>query len=61
MAHPSLGAAGRSRHVAFVALSGFRTREREMLDLGMGLPGLHERAAALAALPSLGVLTLWRE
>jgi len=29
-----------------------------MLELGMSLPGLHERATALAALPSLGVLTL---
>lgn len=51
-------AAVSNRHVAFVALAGFRAREPEMLSLGMSLPALGERAAALAALPSLGLLTL---
>lgn len=45
-------------HVCFVPMSGFRVREAEMGALGMALPGLRERAAAIAALPSLGVLTL---
>jgi radical SAM superfamily enzyme YgiQ (UPF0313 family) len=45
-------------HIAFVALSGFRVREREMLALGMSLPGLASRAGAIGALPSLGLLTL---
>lgn len=45
-------------HVALIAMSGFRVRERRMLELGMQLPGLAARAAAVGALPSLGLLTL---
>src|SRR4051812_12243014 len=45
-------------HVAFVAMSGFRVREREMIALGMALPGLRQRGEAIAALPALGLLTL---
>src|SRR5580704_10445706 len=45
-------------HVAFVPLTGFRVREAEMLALGMTLPGLSRRAAAIAQLPALGLLTL---
>jgi radical SAM superfamily enzyme YgiQ (UPF0313 family) len=45
-------------HVAFVPLTGFRVREQEMLALGMTLPGLTDRAAAVAQLPALGLLTL---
>jgi radical SAM superfamily enzyme YgiQ (UPF0313 family) len=45
-------------HVAFVAMSGFRVRESEMIALGMQLPGLQQRAGAVAALPALGLLTL---
>jgi radical SAM superfamily enzyme YgiQ (UPF0313 family) len=45
-------------HVAFVPLTGFRVREAEMLALGMALPGLRQRAAAIAQLPALGLLTL---
>ena len=45
-------------HAALVAMSGFRVREREMLALGMALPGLAGRAAAIGALPALGLLTL---
>src|SRR5437899_8317516 len=45
-------------HAALVAMSGFRVREREMLALGMALPGLSGRAAAIGALPALGLLTL---
>jgi radical SAM superfamily enzyme YgiQ (UPF0313 family) len=44
--------------LAFVAMSGFRIREAEMLALGMRLPGLAARAAAIGSLPSLGLLTL---
>ncbi|MEZ6235372.1 MAG: radical SAM protein [Phycisphaerales bacterium] len=58
MPHSRAGQASGGGHVALVALSGFRAREAEMLELGMTLPGLHDRAQALAALPSLGVLTL---
>jgi len=45
-------------HVCFVPLTGFRVREAEMAALGMALPGLRDRAAAIGALPALGVLTL---
>ena len=45
-------------HVALVPFTGLRVREREMLKLGMRLPGLKRRAEALAGLPALGLLTL---
>lgn len=45
-------------HVAFVPFTGFRVRETEMLALGMSLPGLLPRAAAIGQLPALGLLTL---
>jgi radical SAM superfamily enzyme YgiQ (UPF0313 family) len=45
-------------HVALVPFTGFRVREEEMLALGVTLPGLRQRAAAVAQLPALGLLTL---
>src|SRR5262249_36137250 len=45
-------------HVVFVPLTGFRVRGEEMRDLGLRLPGLRDRAAAIARLPALGLLTL---
>ena len=45
-------------HVTFVPMTGFRVREPQMLELGMSLPGLQQRASAIAELPALGVLTL---
>mgnify|MGYP002622880333 CR=1 FL=1 len=45
-------------HVAFVPLTGLRVRSAEMLELGMSLPGLRQRASALQELPALGLLTL---
>src|SRR5262249_6573855 len=45
-------------HVAFVPFTGFRLREEELLALGMSLPGLRQRAEAIAQLPALGLLTL---
>lgn len=51
-------AAHDSPHLTLVALSGVRVREAELAELGMGLPGLGPRGAAIAALPPLGVLTL---
>jgi len=45
-------------HVSFVCLSGVRVREVEVTALGMLPPGLRDRAAAILALPPLGVLTL---
>jgi radical SAM superfamily enzyme YgiQ (UPF0313 family) len=45
-------------HVAFVSLSGLRVREQRLEELGVQLPGLAGRAAAVRQLPSLGLLTL---
>ena len=45
-------------HVAFVPFTGLRVRDRQMLELGMSMPGLQNRKAALGRLPALGVLTL---
>jgi radical SAM superfamily enzyme YgiQ (UPF0313 family) len=41
-----------------VSFSGFRVREEQLQELGIQLPGLSARAAAIAQLPSLGLLTL---
>src|SRR5438093_8074603 len=45
-------------HVAFVPLTGFRVREESLRELGVQLPGLVDRGAAIARLPALGLLTL---
>lgn len=45
-------------HVSFVSFAGLRVHEQRLLDLGMTLPGLSDRADALAELPGLGLLTL---
>jgi len=45
-------------HVVFIPLTGLRVRSDEMLELGMTLPGLQQRGAAIARLPALGLLTL---
>ena len=53
-----LPACSGQKHVALVPFTGFRVRDVEMLALGMKLPGLKQRGAALAELPALGLLTL---
>ncbi|MBT4867510.1 MAG: hypothetical protein HON53_20590 [Planctomycetaceae bacterium] len=45
-------------HVAFVPQTGLRVKAEEILELGMTLPGLRNRADALSELPALGMLTL---
>ena len=45
-------------HVALLPLTSLRVKEPELLELGMSLPGLRRRAAALNELPALGLLTL---
>ncbi len=45
-------------HLTMVALSGLRVREAELAERGVTLPGLRSRAASIAALPPLGLLTL---
>ena len=44
--------------LALIAMSGLRTFNPELARLGMTLPGFVERGKAVAALPSLGLLTL---
>jgi radical SAM superfamily enzyme YgiQ (UPF0313 family) len=45
-------------HVVLLSFSGLRVREEHLAELGVQLPGLTARAAAIRQLPSLGLLTL---
>lgn len=44
--------------IAFIAMSGIRACDPELLQLGLTLPGFVERSKTIASLPSLGLLTL---
>ena len=44
--------------IGFVAMSGIRACDEELLQLGLTLPGFVERSKVIASLPSLGLLTL---
>jgi len=44
--------------IALIAMSGIRVCDRELLNLGLTLPGFVERSRVIASLPSLGLLTL---
>jgi radical SAM superfamily enzyme YgiQ (UPF0313 family) len=44
--------------IAFIAMSGIRACDAELLQLGLTLPGFVERSKTIASLPSLGLLTL---
>jgi radical SAM superfamily enzyme YgiQ (UPF0313 family) len=44
--------------VLFIAMSGVRVKDDELLRLGMTLPGFVERSEVIASLPSLSLLTL---
>ncbi len=44
--------------IALIAMSGIRVYDRELLKLGLTLPGFVERSKTIASLPSLGLLTL---
>lgn len=44
--------------IAFIAISGIRACDTELLELGLTLPGFVERSKTIASLPSLGLLTL---
>ncbi|OFW07485.1 MAG: hypothetical protein A3H96_07030 [Acidobacteria bacterium RIFCSPLOWO2_02_FULL_67_36] len=44
--------------IGFLALSGIRAHDPELLKLGLTLPGFVERSKAIASLPSLGLLYL---
>jgi radical SAM superfamily enzyme YgiQ (UPF0313 family) len=44
--------------IGFLAMSGIRAHDPELLSLGLTLPGFVERSKAIASLPSLGLLYL---
>jgi radical SAM superfamily enzyme YgiQ (UPF0313 family) len=44
--------------IGFIAMSGVRACDGELLRLGLTLPGFVERSRTIASLPSLGLLTL---
>ncbi len=44
--------------VAFVAISGVRSSNPALMEVGLTLPGFVERSEVIASLPSLGLLTL---
>jgi radical SAM superfamily enzyme YgiQ (UPF0313 family) len=44
--------------IGLLAMSGIRAHDPELLELGLTLPGFVERSRQVAALPSLGLLTL---
>lgn len=44
--------------IGFLALSGVRVVDPELLSIGVNLPGFVERSKVIASLPSLGLLTL---
>ncbi|MGE0598109.1 MAG: radical SAM protein [Dehalococcoidia bacterium] len=45
-------------NVAFIAMSGVRAFNEDLVLFGWSLPGFAERAATISSLPSLGLLTL---
>ncbi len=44
--------------IGFIAMSGIRAEDQELLKMGLTLPGFLERSKVIASLPSLGLLTL---
>ena len=46
------------RKILFLAMSGVRVYDQELLNIGLTLPGFVERSRVIASLPSLGLLTL---
>ncbi|MEQ1749141.1 MAG: radical SAM protein [Prosthecobacter sp.] len=46
------------KKLLFLAMSGVRVFDQELLSLGLTLPGFVERSRVIASLPSLGLLTL---
>ncbi len=44
--------------LGFIAMSGVRVQDAQLMELGLTLPGFVERSRVIASLPSLGLLTL---
>ncbi|MBS0205568.1 MAG: B12-binding domain-containing radical SAM protein [Planctomycetes bacterium] len=55
---PATGANLRPLRIAMIAMSGVRAWDRELLAIGLSMPGFVERKKVIAQLPSLGLLTL---
>ena len=45
-------------NIGLIAMSGIRVVDKELLELGLTLPGFVDRSNIIASLPSLGLLTL---
>jgi len=46
------------KRIGFIAMSGIRAQNQDLLKLGLTLPGFVERSKVIASLPSLSLLTL---
>jgi radical SAM superfamily enzyme YgiQ (UPF0313 family) len=46
------------KRIGFIAMSGIRAQNKELLEMGLTLPGFVERSKVIASLPSLSLLTL---
>lgn len=46
------------KKIGFIAMSGVRAQNQELLEVGLTLPGFVERSKVIASLPSLSLLTL---
>jgi radical SAM superfamily enzyme YgiQ (UPF0313 family) len=46
------------RNLLLIAMSGVRVKDKQLLELGMTLPGFVERSKVIASLPSLSLLTV---
>jgi hypothetical protein len=44
--------------IGFIAMSGIRAQNEELMKLGLTLPGFVERSKVIASMPSLSLLTL---
>ena len=46
------------KRIGFIAMSGVRTQNEDLIKIGLTLPGFIERSQVIASLPSLSLLTL---
>src|SRR4026207_916923 len=44
--------------IGMIAMSGVRAQNKELMEMGLTLPGFVERSKVIASLPSLSLLTL---
>lgn len=58
MTTPPNASVHRPLRIGFIAMSGVRAWDPELLALGLSMPGFVERKQVIAQLPSLGLLTL---